>query len=168
MTSNTVSIWVAELNIWPLVVVILPNLLFRRYGPRSFDKRKANLFQALTVFAITTSAAFVASRELTDIYFYTATVVVVIIVVIFRKNIFPYRLTCVECDAKLDYQTIYFRDDNLCKSCHSAKEAREDAEAAGEEMESTGTTEATGNDEDYSWPGSQASSDESDDSDDPA
>ena len=161
MTGNTVSLWVAELGIWPLVVVLLPNLLFRRYGQQAGTKRMASLYQAIAIFAITTAASFVSVRELTDFYFFIAVGVVIVVVLLLRKRIFPYRLTCVECDAKLDFETIYFRDANLCISCRKAAEAEEEAAAAGAAGEIPEEPQ-----EDRPWPGSAP--DGGDDDDEPA
>ena len=161
MTGNAVSQWVAELGIWPLVVVLLPNLLFRRYGQQAGTKRMESLFQAIAVFAITTAASFVTVREFTDLYFYIAVAVVIVVVLILRRRVFPYRRTCVECDAKLDFETIYFRDANLCISCRKTAEAEEEAreaEAAGREIEEP--------EEDHPWPGSAR--EDGDDDDEPA
>ncbi len=153
MTGNTVATWVADLDMWPLIVVLVLNLLFRRYGGAGGYKRMASLYQAIMIFLITTAAAVSISLSFTkdqgDLYFFLAVVIIVVAGVMLRKRVFPYRRTCVECDAKLDIETIYFRDANLCNSCREAEQARKDAEAAGEEIESTGVTESG----DESWPG---------------
>lgn len=133
MNGITVSAWIAELGIWPLVVVLVPNLMFRRYGQGASKKRMSSLMQAIAVFLITTVAAFVVERELSDKYLFAGIAVVIALLVIFRERVFPYRLTCVECDDKLEFKTIYFMDDNLCASCHSNKVAEEEAAAEAAE-----------------------------------
>jgi 8-oxo-dGTP diphosphatase len=127
MNGITVSVWIAELGIWPLVVVLVPNLMFRRYGQASGKKRMSSLMQAIAVFLITTVAAFVVERELTDMYLFFGIGIVAVALYIFRARVFPYRLSCAECETKLDFKTIYFMDDNLCPACHSKKVAEEDA-----------------------------------------
>ncbi len=171
MTSNTVSIWVASLDIWPLVIVLVPNLMFRRYGNRSGKKRMASLLQAIAVFAITTGAGFVAVRELTDLYFYIITAVVIVVLVIFRAKVFPYRRSCIACGAKLDIETIYFREPDLCISCRAAESdeadiADADNSADGDEKdadEEAGDSDETVN---TAFPGSGP--DPEDDGDEPA
>ena len=130
MNGITVSAWIADLGIWPLVVVLVPNLMFRRYGQASGKKRMSSLMQAIAVFLITTMAAFVVERELSDMYLFFGIGIVAVVLYIFRARVFPYRLSCAECETKLDFKTIYFMDDNLCPACHSKKVAEEDAAEA--------------------------------------
>ncbi|MDF1566436.1 MAG: hypothetical protein P1P77_00290 [Spirochaetaceae bacterium] len=137
MNGNAISIWIAELGIWPLVVVLVPNLMFRKYGQSAGKKRMASLLQAIAVFVITTAAAFVVERELTDIYLFGAVAVVAVVLFLYRGKVFPYRLTCAECETKLDFRTIYFMDDNLCVDCRRKKDVAEEEESASvEEIES--------------------------------
>ncbi len=137
MNANTISVWIAELGIWPLVVVLVPNLMFRKYGQSAGKKRMSSLMQAIAVFLITTASAFIVEKELTDKYLFIAMAIVAVLLYMFRERVFPYKLNCVECDAKLDFKTIYFMDDNLCTDCHSKKVAEDEpAETAAEENES--------------------------------
>jgi 8-oxo-dGTP diphosphatase len=141
MNGNAISVWIAELGIWPLVVVLVPNLMFRKYGQAAGKKRMASLLQAIAVFVITTAAAFVVERELTDIYLFGTVAVVAVVLFLYRGKVFPYRLTCAECDAKLDFRTIYFMDDNLCVDCRRKKDAMD------EELESSDDSENTSEEE---------------------
>ncbi|RKX81394.1 MAG: hypothetical protein DRP60_00765 [Spirochaetes bacterium] len=122
-----VSTWLAGLGIWPLVIVLVPNLLFRKYGQSAGKKRMSSLFQAIAVFLITTVAAFIVEKELSDKYLFLAVGVVALVLYLLRARVFPYKLKCVECDATLDFKTIYFMDDNLCTDCHSKKVAEQEA-----------------------------------------
>lgn len=117
MTGNQVSLWIAGLGVWPLIVVLIPNLFFRRYGRGGGPKRMASLYQAIATFAITTAAAFIAERRLTDLYLYIAVAAVAVTLIIFRSRVFPYRRTCPGCGTRLDIQTIYFIDSHLCPAC---------------------------------------------------
>ncbi len=122
-----VSTWLAGLGIWPLVIVLVPNLLFRKYGQSAGKKRMSSLFQAIAVFIITTVAAFLVEKELSDKYLFLAVAIVALVLYLLRARVFPYKLKCVECDATLDFKTIYFMDDNLCTDCHSKKMAEQEA-----------------------------------------
>jgi len=117
MNTNAVSLWITGLGIWPLIVVLLPNLMFRRFGQGAGEKRKASLYQAIAIFLITTLAALIVELELTDIYFYAGLAVILLALVIFRRRIFPYRLKCAGCERMLDIKTLYFIDSNLCADC---------------------------------------------------
>jgi len=113
---------VAEMGLWPLIIVIVPNLFFRKYGQKSIKKRKANLYQAIAVFIVTMSASIITQYKFGDIYLYIITSVVIVLLVVFRKNVFPYTRKCEKCGATLDLKTIYYMEKNLCTSCAS-KEA---------------------------------------------
>jgi len=121
MNTNTVSLWITGLGIWPLIVVLVPNLMFRRFGQAAGEKRKASLYQAIAIFLITILAAFVVARGLTDIHFYAGLAFIMIALFIFRGRVFPYRLNCAGCERKLDIKTIYFMDNNLCADCRARK-----------------------------------------------
>jgi 8-oxo-dGTP diphosphatase len=130
MNGNEISLWITGLKMWPLIVVLVPNLLFRKYGKAASRKRMASLYHAIAVFLITTTAGFIVARELTDKYLLAGTALVIVLMVVFRKRVFPYRLTCAGCSKRLDSKTIYFLDDNLCPACLAATAATDDA--AGE------------------------------------
>jgi len=121
MNTNAVSLWIAGLGIWPLIVILAPNLMFRRFGQAAGEKRKASLYQAMAVFLITTLAAFIVERELTDSYFYAGLLVILLAFVMLRKKTLPYRFNCAACEKKLDIKTIYFIDNNLCGDCRVKK-----------------------------------------------
>jgi len=123
-----VSAYIADLGVWPLVIVLIPNLLFRKYGQSAGKKRMSSLFQAISIFVITTVAAFMVEKQLSDKYLYLAVAVVAVVLYIFRAKVFPYKLKCVECGAKLDYKAIYFMDDNLCDDCRLKKIDAEEAD----------------------------------------
>ena len=119
MTGNQVSLWIASLGAWPLIVVLIPSLFFRRYGRGGGPKRMASLYQAIAIFAITTAAAFIAERRLTDLYLYLGIAAVAAVLIIFRNRVFPYRRTCPACGTSLDIKTIYFIDSHLCPPCRA-------------------------------------------------
>ena len=144
LNGNLVSSWVASAGIWPLVVMLVPNLLFRRYGQAAGKKRMASLLQAIAVFVVTTAAAFIKERDLTDLYLWITLAVVIVVLYVFRAKVFPYKLTCTGCGTRLDFKTIYFMDDNACPACHDRLQAEKvaQAEAEGGEPAPTGVTDA--------------------------
>jgi len=126
MHGNDISLWIAELKLWPLIVVLALNLLFRKYGAAATRKRMSSLYHAIAVFLIISMAGFVVARGLTDIYLYAGVAVVVVLFIIFRKRVFPYQLSCPLCHVRLDFKTIYFIDDNLCASCRDGEKVQKD------------------------------------------
>jgi 8-oxo-dGTP diphosphatase len=138
MNGNEISLWIFGLKMWPLVVVLVPNLLFRKYGKAASRKRMASLYHAIAMFLITTTAGFVVAKNLTDIYLLAGTALVVILMVVFRDRAVPYRLTCAGCNTKLELKTIYFLDDDLCPACLASRSATDDA---ADESQSSGNSE---------------------------
>ncbi len=143
INGNQISSWIAQGGIWPLVVMLVPNLMFRRYGQAALKKRMASLIQAIAVFVVTSAAAFIAERDLKDLYLWIAVIVVITALVAFRDKVFPYSLKCVECGKSLEFRTIYFMDDNACPACHDRLTAEKAAENTDEELESAGVTDAS-------------------------
>ena len=70
------------MGLWPLIVFIVPNLFFRKYNSKSAKKRLANLYQAITVFVITTSAAFIADKKAGDKYLFLVIAVLAVLLYI--------------------------------------------------------------------------------------
>ncbi len=116
---NSVSSWIFNLGMWPLIVALVLNLMFRRYGKAAIKKRMASLYHTLSVFAVTAMAAFIVQKGLNDTILAIGVLIVLGVLIILRKKAFPYQLTCAECATRLDIQTIYFMDNNLCSNCNA-------------------------------------------------
>ena len=129
MNGQVISSWVADLGLWPLIIALLPNLMFRRFGSQEGIKRMASLIHAIAVFILFISASLVMIKNLTDMYFLGGVAISLLFLIVLRKKAFPYRKTCVECEKALTFQTIYFMDDNLCSSCRSSKSSAEDLDS---------------------------------------
>lgn len=134
MNGTAVSQWIAELGIWPLIVMLLPSLmLFRKHGPAANRKRLASLYQAIAVFLVTIVAGTVTNFGLTDIYLVPGVAAVAVGAYLLRKRMFPYRLTCPACGRKHDiftgeFKNVYVMDDDLCDACRDASRAEETAD----------------------------------------
>lgn len=134
MNGTAVSQWITDLGIWPLIVMLLPNLmLFRKQGQASTKKRTASLYQAIAVFLVTIVAGTVTNFGLTDTYLVVGVAVVAVAAYLLRNRMFPYRSTCPECGRKHDifsaeFKNIYVMDDDLCDACRTASRAEEAAD----------------------------------------
>ncbi len=131
MNGTAVSQWITDLGIWPLIVMLLPNLmLFRKLGQAATKKRTASLYQAIAVFLVTIVAGTVTNFGLTDTYLVVGVAVVAVAAYLLRKRMFPYRSTCPECGRKhnifsAEFKNIYVMDDDLCDACRTASRAEE-------------------------------------------
>ncbi|MFW6288961.1 MAG: hypothetical protein ACOC2Q_04190 [Spirochaetota bacterium] len=124
-----VSEWIAGLDIWPLVLMLIPYFfLFRSRGQESREKRFASLAHAIAVFAITSVAALVLALGLTDAYLFAAIALVAALAYALRERVFPYRLSCPQCNRRYelftsDFKIVYLMDDHLCDDCRAANES---------------------------------------------
>ena len=144
MNDPVISQWIADLGIWPLIVMVFPTVfMFRKYSPDSSRKKMASLLHAIAVFLFTVSAALIAMLEGSDLYLLLSLAVIAGAAYLLRDRMFPYRLTCPNCGHKhevftSDFKNIYFHDDHLCDKCRKAIEGEDQDEAedeAGEEAQ---------------------------------
>ncbi|OQX29876.1 MAG: hypothetical protein B0D92_01395 [Spirochaeta sp. LUC14_002_19_P3] len=126
MNTLKISSLLLDAGLWPLIVLLVINLTFRKYGKAAAVKRMASLYHAIAVFIITSLAALIVKWQLTDLYLGLGTVLVIGIMVVFRKQVFPYQRTCAACSAQLDLKTIYYMDDNLCPRCREERSGTEE------------------------------------------
>lgn len=138
--NGPISQWIADLGIWPLLVMLLPNLfLFRKHGQVVAKKRMASLMQAIAVFLFTMSAALIVSMGGSDAYLLLSLVIIAGVSYLLRARMFPYRLTCPECGRKHEvftpeFKNIYVMDDDLCDECRRRAEGhQEDADEDADE-----------------------------------
>ena len=123
VTGTAIADFIVGLNIWPLVIMLVPYvLLFRKAGIGSQTKRVAHLMQSITVFLVMTAAALTRALSLTDLYFIGAVIALAVGVVLLRARMFPYRTRCPKCGRRFaftaaDIRSVYVNDDNLCSDC---------------------------------------------------
>ena len=134
MGNPVVSRWIFGLQIWPLLVMLVPSItLFRRHGREVIRKQVASLIHAGTVFLITATAGIVSMLDASDLFLFLAVAAIATALVVFRRYAFPYRLTCPECGHRhnllsAEIQNIYVMDDNLCYSCRERLNPKADGE----------------------------------------
>ena len=123
--NNLIASGIAKLGQWPLIVMLIINLSFRRRGKAAIKKRSASLYHAAATLLITSLAVFIVNKGYSDLYFWLGTAIVAFALYLLRHKAFPYRLTCVNCNTKMDFQTIFYMDDNLCSDCRENLEEEE-------------------------------------------
>ncbi|MCG8454170.1 MAG: hypothetical protein MI717_13425 [Spirochaetales bacterium] len=127
--GNSISTWIQSLELWPLIIALIPNLMFRKFGAQPGVKRSASLIHAIAIFFLTiVVAGLVVKQGWQDWVFFVAVGFTALLLFLIRKKAFPYQRTCPQCEAKLDFQTIYFMDDHLCRECRKEKMAQEEAQ----------------------------------------
>lgn len=92
ITSTPISNWVAERFYWVMIVILIINLMQRRYQDQAAQKRFATLYLAIGTFIIYVAAEFVRNYGFTDLVFGVVLVAVSAVLIVYRAHTFPFRL----------------------------------------------------------------------------
>jgi uncharacterized membrane protein len=118
---NTVTTFVSENILYLLLAVLVLNMLQRRYQQHARKKRFATLYVAILILVLMVGTALIVYLELPDILFLPLLAVLVLVGYRFRKQVFPFRLTCRLCGEKLTGKRIFFYDSNTCEKCEQSR-----------------------------------------------
>ena len=127
-----------ELFTWVMLFIILLNISQRKF-PHTDKKRKATILIAVDFLVVYTLIALVSIWKLPSWVGFIFPVLGIIAIIVFRKSFWPFRLHCVKCGKKLDYNRIIGYDENLCQDCYweahpEEKEAEEAKKKTSEEL----------------------------------
>ena len=109
-----------EFFTWIMLFVILLNISQRKI-PRSDGKRKATLLIAVDLLAVYVLVIMCAIYSLPGWTEWACLALGIVIAIIFRRTFWPFRLHCVKCGRRLDYNKVIGGDDNLCQDCYFEK-----------------------------------------------
>ena len=127
-----------ELFTWLMLFIILLNISQRKF-PNTEKKRKATILIAVDFLIVYTLVALVAIWKLPEWISWIFPVLGIAAIIVFRKKFWPFRLHCVKCGKRLDYNRIIGYDENLCQDCYweahpEEKEAEEAKKKTPEEL----------------------------------
>ena len=127
-----------ELFTWLMLFIILLNISQRKF-PNTEKKRKATILIAVDFLIVYTLVALVAIWKLPEWVSWIFPVLGIAAIIVFRKKFWPFRLHCVKCGKRLDYNRIIGYDENLCQDCYweahpKEKEAEEAKKKTPEEL----------------------------------
>ena len=123
MVSTVVSEFIARDFFYVFLAIIFLTVYERKFGWSASRKRMATLIQGIAVFLVGSVAAGIMEFGGSDLHLLLAVLVIGAVVAFpLRSRAFPYQRTCPSCNTRLDYNTILFRDDNLCESCRPEAE----------------------------------------------
>ena len=127
-----------ELFTWLMLFIILLNISQRKF-PNTEKKRKATILIAVDFLIVYTLVALVAIWKLPEWVSWIFPVLGIAAIIVFRKKFWPFRLHCVKCGKRLDYNRIIGYDENLCQDCYweahpEEKEAEEAKKKTPEEL----------------------------------
>jgi 8-oxo-dGTP diphosphatase len=111
-------------NLFYLLLAVLGlNLFQRRYQKYSEKKRFATLYLAMLVLAWMILVIVMVYFRLPDLMLIPFTAALVVVGVLFRRQIFPFRLRCVQCRQTLSSKRVLFFDSNACERCDPHEDA---------------------------------------------
>jgi 8-oxo-dGTP diphosphatase len=122
---------------FPVVLVLVLNLIQRRHMARGVKKRFATLYQAILLLAYWGITYLFQIYRVRDIWLLAPTLAAAGLVLFLRGKFLPFRLRCVSCGARLPLRTVLFDDANRCEACSPPERSRAE-DAGGEETESHG------------------------------
>ena len=102
----------------PVVVVWAFHLYQRKLSEEVGGKKRVATLAVTVILLGVWAAAFLFGRLGLDWVFMIPVVMIAAgVVYVWRKTLFPYRLTCVKCGARLGVKEILFLDSNTCAAC---------------------------------------------------
>jgi hypothetical protein len=111
-------------NLFYLLLAVLGlNLFQRRYQKYSEKKRYATLYLGMLVLAWMILVIIMVYFRLPDLLLIPFTAAVVVPGILFRRQVFPFRLRCVQCRQPLSSKRVLFFDSNACERCDPHEDA---------------------------------------------
>ncbi|NLL25241.1 MAG: 8-oxo-dGTP diphosphatase [Spirochaetales bacterium] len=101
---------------WALIGILLLNLTQRKI-PNSHKKRTATLYIASVLLLFQLGIITILTKGWSHYLAIPLALLCVLIIFLLRKRAWPFKLRCVECSAKLDFNHVIGGDENLCKTC---------------------------------------------------
>lgn len=101
---------------WALIGILLLNLTQRKI-PNSHKKRTATLYLASVLLLFELGVVTILTQGWNHYLAWPLAAVCALIIYLLRKRAWPFKLRCVECNAKLDFNHVIGGDANLCRSC---------------------------------------------------
>lgn len=116
--------------LWGLVLILLINMSQRKI-PDSDRKRKATIWLCVLMMLFEFGIITIVSRGWNHQLGWLVLAVCLLLGFLLRRRVWPYRLHCVKCGRRLDWNHFIGHDDNLCQDCwdkahpEAAKERKE-------------------------------------------
>ena len=111
---------------WALIAILLLNFAQRKI-PGTNKKRFATIYLASILLLFQIGVVTILARDISHNWAWALVILIACLLYLFRKKAFPFRLHCVSCNARLDFNHIIGHDDNLCQDCFN-KEHPEQAQ----------------------------------------
>lgn len=100
-----------------LMAILVLNLVQRKHMATGRNKRLATLYMAVAVLAFMAASLGIARLSRSDLLLVPAAAALGVLVFLNRGRLFPFRLRCRRCGARLDMDRILYHDSNRCADC---------------------------------------------------
>ena len=122
MDGYPISLFISRFLYYPIVIILLFNLLQRRFEEKSRGKRMATLLLSVIFLLLWGVSHLVVRFQWPDAVWLGSAGALIIVAVLNRKRIFPFRIFCRQCGDRLALRHILFLDDDLCEHCAPQKD----------------------------------------------
>jgi len=116
----------ADNYLWFLIFILILNMTQRKYK-HTHDKRIATIWLATLLMVFNICIVVILTNELNHYLAWVAFAACVGFGYIFRDKVWPFRMHCIKCGKKLDFDHVCGCDDNLCNDCMDEKYPEEAA-----------------------------------------
>ena len=120
MEAGAVSLFFSRYLYYPVVLILLFNLLQRRYKEKGLLKRFATLYLGIIVISLWAFSFLFLRFGIPDILLLSTPVVYAVLIIAFRDRMLPFRFRCTVCGRRLPSKTVIFVDSNRCPACEEA------------------------------------------------
>jgi 8-oxo-dGTP diphosphatase len=110
----------ADNYLWFLIFILVLNMTQRKYA-HTQKKRIATIYLATLLMVFNILVVVILTKELNHYLAWPAFGLILIIGYVFRDRAWPFKMHCVKCGKKLDFDHIFGCDDNLCVDCLDEK-----------------------------------------------
>jgi hypothetical protein len=110
---------------WVFLAVLALNVIQRRGAGAGGKKRFSTLYLAILIFGLCVAAAAVIQFHLGDYVLVAYGAAAATVAVVFRRALFPYRLRCSSCGARLTFNEVIANEANRCNACIAALKPRD-------------------------------------------
>jgi hypothetical protein len=117
---HTVNGFLAGNLLYVLLGVLVLNMVQRRHQRQTQNKRFATLYIAVLVLTLMAGTIAIVYFRLPDLLLLPLVLALALVGYLNRRHVFPFRLRCSRCAARLGWNRILFFDDNACEACAAA------------------------------------------------
>jgi multisubunit Na+/H+ antiporter MnhG subunit len=120
---HSIILFLQKYLFYLLLAVLALNLFQRRYQKYSAKKRFATLYLSMLVLAWMILIIIMVFFHLPDLLLIPFTAALAAVGIVFRRQVFPFRLRCVQCRQPLSSKRMLFFDSNACERCDPHEDA---------------------------------------------